>query len=294
MKGFRVLNPMGFDSFGLPAERSAVKENRHPRADHAGADLVLPEAAAAPRLLVQLGARGLDVRAGLLPLDAVDLPEALREGARLPRRGPRQLVPCAGDGAVERRGAGRKVRRDGRSGRAPHHAPMDAAHHRVRRSAARRSRRARLAPRHPRDAAQLDRAQRRRGGALPDRRQRCVVRGVHDATRHALRRDVLRARARAPAARGDRDAASQGGGRRVRRGRTQPVGSRSPVRGREGQDRHLHRCLRDQSRHERAHPDLDGRLRADVVRHRAPSWPCRDTTSAITRSPRSSVFRSWK
>ena len=30
MMGFDVLYPMGFDSFGMPAENAAIKENAHP------------------------------------------------------------------------------------------------------------------------------------------------------------------------------------------------------------------------------------------------------------------------
>ena len=79
------------------------------------------------------------------------------------------------------------------------HASVDDAHHCLCRPAHRRSRPARLDGCDQGDATQLDRAQRRRDGALP-----VVCRpdhGVHDPSRHAVRSDVHGARPRAPACR---------------------------------------------------------------------------------------------
>ena len=81
---------------------------------------------------------------------------------------------------------------------------MAAAHHPVRRPPAGRSGRAGLARLDDRDAAQLDRPQRGRRGRLPERGagRRARDPRLHDAARHALRRDVHGAVARAPAGRG--------------------------------------------------------------------------------------------
>ena len=49
MKGFNVLNPMGWDAFGLPAERAAVRENRHP------ADITTENVANFKKQLMKLG-----------------------------------------------------------------------------------------------------------------------------------------------------------------------------------------------------------------------------------------------
>ena len=49
MKGFNVLNPMGWDAFGLPAERAAVRENRHP------ADITRENVANFKKQLLKLG-----------------------------------------------------------------------------------------------------------------------------------------------------------------------------------------------------------------------------------------------
>ena len=120
MEGFNVLHPMGWDAFGLPAERAAVRENQHPRL------ITQRNIANFRRQIERLGfsydwEREVDT-------SSVDyyrwtqwiFLEAVRARPRLHGRGAGQLVPGAGHRAGQRRGQGRGLRRNRRSGRAPH------------------------------------------------------------------------------------------------------------------------------------------------------------------------------
>jgi hypothetical protein len=131
-------------------------------------------------------------RAALLPLDAVDLPAAVRARTRLPQGGGGQVVPERPDGARERAGRRRALRALRSRGRGQAARAMVLPHHRLRGPAARGPRRDRLARARQDDAAQLDRPVRGRRGAVPLRGARDRLSRLHDTTRHALRRDVLR------------------------------------------------------------------------------------------------------
>ena len=143
----------------------------------AGKHRHLPPADQVARLLLRLGPRSRHDRPRLLQVDAVDLPAVIhdtwydptsvdskgrphgqgpadrraadpggdaairslprRSAAGLPGRGPRQLVPGAGNGAGQRRSDRRQERARRPSRRAHAAEAVDAAHHGLRRAAAR-------------------------------------------------------------------------------------------------------------------------------------------------------------
>ena len=242
--------------------------------------------------VVRLVARARLQRAELLPLDAVDLPQALRARARLPRRGGGQLVPGRRDRARQRAGHRRPLRALRLAGRGAPARAVVLPHHRLRRPPARRPRRRRVALARGHHAAQLDRALRGRGGPVQRARDGRRLPRLHHAAGHAVRRDLLRHGARAPrraaARRGHR---ARGGGPRLRQPRADRV-PRGPRRRRAREDRRAARPLGRQPGQRRAHPDVGRRLRADGVRHRRDHGGAGRTTPATTSSPRSSACRS--
>ena len=198
-QGLTVLRPMGYDSFGLPAENAAIKEGGHPR------EITERNIASIERQMRRLG-WAIDWDRVL----AAHEPEYYRwtqwlflkffeKGLAYRKEAPVNWCPVDQtvlaneqviNGRCERCGAVVEIRK------------MEQWFFRITAyadAAAEGSRAARLAGADDHDPAQLDRPLRGRRAALPDRRAGCRRAGLHDAAGHRLRRDLLRARARASA-----------------------------------------------------------------------------------------------
>ena len=190
--GMQVLHPMGYDAFGLPAENHAIKTGEHPAVS---TDKSIEE------FRRQFRSWGVSIdwrrefgthEPRLLPLDAVDLPAALRARARLPQARAGQVVPARPDRARQR--AGDRRRAASAAARRSIVKPARAVvlqDHRLRGAAARRLQAARVvAGARDHDAAQLDRPLRGRGG-----------RSSTAPTRRSTSRSSRRARTRCSARR---------------------------------------------------------------------------------------------
>ena len=219
--GRRVLHPMGYDAFGLPAENHAIKTGEHPRDSTAASIAQFQQQFREWGISIDWSREFAHPRAALLPLDAVDLPAPVRARPGLPQGGRGQLVPRGRDRARQRAGDRRPLRALRHAGRGAPARAVVLPHHRLRRPAARRPRRRSTGPstwsRCSATGSAAPRAPRSRSAA----RSRAIDYPVF-TTRpgHAVRRDVLRhgARAsrRAAAGRGHR---ARGGGPRLRQPR---------------------------------------------------------------------------
>ena len=283
--GKHVLRPMGWDSFGLPAENAAINEGGHPR------EIIERNIDNIERQMHRLG-WAIDWDREISAHDPAYYRwtqwlflRFFEHGPRLPQGGAGQLVPERPDGARERAGRRRPLRALRHRGRGPEAGAVVLPDHGLRRRAAARPRADRLAGADEDDPAQLDRPLRGRRDALPGRRARRRRAGLHDAARHALRRDVLRARARAPARRraGRALAERRGAGEYVAHAMVKRVEERAAAEEKTGVFTGLYA---DEPGDRRADPGLGRRLRADGLRHR------RDHGRARARRARPRVRRA--
>ena len=269
MRGRNVLHPIGWDSFGLPAENAAIKRGLDPR--DWTYDNIETQAESFRRFGISF-----DWRTRLHTSD----PEYYRWTQwlflRLYERGLayRKAAPvnwCPNDQTVLANeqvdpGSLRALRHRGHQEEPD---PVVLQDHRLRGAAAGRHGAAGGQVAGPRadHAAQLDRPVHRGARRLPHRGPRRARTGVHHPAGHAVRRDVLRRRRRLAAGRGAGHHRPARGVRDVRGAGA--VGDRDRAAGqRPAEDRRVPGPACGQPGQRRADPGVRGGLRAGGVRHR--------------------------
>ena len=269
LQGYDVLHPIGWDSFGLPAENAAIKNGTHP-AEWTYANIETQATS------FQRYGLSFDWSRRLHTSD----PEYYRWTQwlflRFRERGlayrkasyvnwcPNDQTVLANEQVVN--GRLRAVRRRGHQAAAD---PVVLQDHRVRPAAAGRHGRAggRLAGTRAGHAAQLDRPVRGRLRGLRDRRVRRAGDRLHHPSGHPVRRHLLRGRPRERPGRTHRRRRSAARVRGVPGAGEAGHRDRAAVH-RPPQDRRLPGRARDQPGQQRADPGVRGRLRAGRLRHR--------------------------
>ncbi len=201
MRGYNVLHPMGWDSFGLPAENAAIKAKVQPR------QWTLGNIAHMKSQMKRLGF-AYDWEREVTTC----LPDYYRwnqwfflklyeRGLAYRKKSKVNWCPeCATVLANEQVVHGCCWRHEDHTGRAARAGAVVPAHHQLRRGAAARPGPAeRLAGESSHHAAQLDRAQRRRAGRFPGGERAGQDFRFHHPRRHHLRRHLGAACARASA-----------------------------------------------------------------------------------------------
>ena len=289
MRGFNVLHPMGWDAFGLPAEQYAIKTGTHPRDDDAARTSTTFR-----RQLKTLGfsydwSREVDTTdPGYFRWTQWIFLQLFERGLAYQAEVPVNWCPALGtvlaneevvDGKSERRRLSRSCAcrcGSGCCGSPPTPIACSTTSTALDWPEARKK-------------MQRDWIGRSEGAEVDfavDGHASATIERLHHAARHALRRDLHGARARAPARRRrSRRPSSARAVRRVRRRRPRArATSIAPTR-RQGEDRRLHRRLRDQPGQRRARSRSGSPTTCSAATAPARSWPCPRTTSATSSSP---------